>query len=99
MKKMNYTQEGKIDLNMKAWCFGIGLVDATKYHEALTKARGFLAVSDHQPGSYAAIFETENDAKIARNILEFYGARVSRSVMECHVNEDEIKAVKEKNKR
>ena len=88
-----------MEMNMTAYCFGIGKVDADKYFEALTKAKGFLAVSDHQPGSLAAIFETENDAKIARNLLEFSGAIVSKNVIECHVNSDEIKAVKEKTKR
>lgn len=88
-----------MEMNMKAWCFGIGAVDATKYSVPLTVARGFLAVSDYSDGSYAAIFDTENNAKIARNILDFSGAKVSKNVIECHVNEEEIKAIKEKNKR
>ena len=88
-----------MEMNVTAYCFGIGTMDARRYGDALIKARGFIAVSDHQPGSLAAIFETENDAKIARNLLEFSGAIVSRNVIECHVNADEIKAVKEKYKR
>ena len=90
-----------MELNMKAWCFGIGVVDSQKFAEPLTKARGFLAIADYVPGSYtyACIFETENDAKIARNLLEFDGAHVSQNVIECHVNSEEIKAVKEMNKR
>ena len=99
MKKMNTIEDYKIDLNIKAWCFGIGAVDATKYSVPLTAARGFLAVSDYSDGSYAAIFDTENNAKIARNILDFSGAKVSKNVIECYVNEDEIKAIKEKNKK
>lgn len=88
-----------MEMNVTAYCFGIGTVDAARYTEALIKAKGFLAVSDHQPGSLAAIFETENDAKVARNLLEFSGAIVSQNVIECRVNSEEIKAVKEKNKR
>ena len=88
-----------MEMNMTAYCFGIGVIDADRFFDALTKAKGFLAVSDHQPDSLAAIFETENDAKIARNLLEFSGAIVSKNVIECHVNSDEIKAVKEKTKR
>lgn len=90
-----------MEMNMKAWCFGIGIVDATKFSEPLMKARGFIGVADYPRDKYtcACIFETENDAKIARNLLEFDGAAVSRNVIECHVNEEEIKAIKEKNKR
>lgn len=90
-----------MEMNMKAFCFGISLVDATKFFEPLTKARGFLGVSEYPRDKHtlACVFETENDAKIARNLLEFDGAVVSRNVIECHVNEEEIKAVKEKNKR
>lgn len=90
-----------MELNMKAWCFGIGAVDSSKFGDALIHSRGFLAIADYIPGSYtyACIFETENDAKIARNILEFDGAAVSRNVIECKVNAEEVKLAKEKLKR
>lgn len=90
-----------MEMNVTAYCFGIGTVDAARYTDAIIKTKGFIALSANfqPPNSFAAIFETENDAKVARNILEFSGATVSQNVIECHVNAEEIKAVKEKNKR
>ena len=41
-----------MEMNMKAWCFGIGIVDATKFSEPLTKARGFIGVADYPRDKY-----------------------------------------------
>lgn len=50
-----------------------------------------MAISSQYPRGTLLLFETENNAKGARNLLRAKGVTCGTHICECHVSEEEIK--------
>lgn len=68
--------------------FGIGKGDAKRFFGTLKAIKGYVGIIDH-PQGLLMVFETENDAKIARNIMEYNGCEVGRNIFEVTIKESE----------
>lgn len=77
----------------KVYGFCIAGLDFMKYKDSITTAKGFIGVHvpEKRPQDALAIFATENDAKVCRNIMEYDGCRVGRDVVEVFVPKDEVR--------
>jgi len=78
----------KKDGEVKCWGFITSDADAVRNSEAIKAMHGLVGVHIANYGT-GLIFETENDAKIARNILEYEHCSVAREVQEVCIPEKE----------
>lgn len=61
----------------------------------IQKLDGFVAISPQYPRGILLLFETENNAKGARNLLRAEGVTCGTHICECSVPEEETKRAKE----
>ena len=85
-----YTTREKRDDEVECWGFGTGAVDpfkkaSRKAAEYITKMEGFLAV--HLPDTWHTlwIFDSENNAKKAKNLAEAKGIKCGREIAKIYV--------------
>lgn len=89
----------KKDGEVKCWGFITSDADAVRNSEAIKAMHGLVGVHIANYGT-GLIFETENDAKVARNILEYEQCSVSKEVQEVFIPEKEYqRAIANKEKR
>lgn len=75
---------------MKAWSVAVGNINplqkssrnAVKY---ISKLKGFVGISPHYPHGTLCFFKTENDAKIARNMMDAKGIQTGNNICEMDV--------------
>ena len=81
---------------MKAYVVGVGNVNplsrasrkAVKYISTL---QGLLGVTPYYPHGTAIIFDTLNNAKIAKNLMEAKGIQTGREIGEVDIDEKHAK--------
>lgn len=78
----------KKDGEVKCWGFITSDADAVRNSEAIKAMHGLVGVHIANYGT-GLIFDNENDAKIARNILEFEHCNVAKWVQEVFLPEKE----------
>lgn len=78
----------KKDGEVRCWGFITADSDAVNHAEMIKAMRGLVGVNISFNGM-GLIFETENDAKVARNILEYEKCSVSKEVREVFLPEKE----------
>ena len=75
---------------MKAWSVAVGNInplkkssrDAVKY---ISKLKGFVGFFPHYPKGTLCFFKSENDAKIARNKMDFKGIQTGKNICEMEI--------------
>ena len=78
------------DSQIRAYAFAVGNFEPfNKKSRAamriINKQEGRIGVSPQYPRGTVLLFATENDAKIARNRLDFEGIRTGSNICECFV--------------
>ena len=77
---------------MKAWSVAVGNInplqkesrEAVKYIKGL---KGFVGVYPHYPHGTFMFFDTENNAKIARNMMDAKGIQTGKNICEFEIGE------------
>lgn len=75
---------------MKAWSVAVGNInplqkasrDAVKY---IKKLKGFVGFYPHYPDGTLCFFKTENDAKRAKNMMEYEGIQTGYNICELEI--------------
>lgn len=78
------------DSQIRAYAFAVGNFEPfNKKSRAamriINKQEGLIGVSPQYPRGTVLLFATENDAKIARNRLDFEGIKTGSNICECFV--------------
>lgn len=89
----------KKDGEVMCWGFITSDADAVRNSEAIKAMHGLVGVHIGNYGT-GLIFETENDAKVARNILEYEHCNVAKWVQEVYIPEKEYQlAIKRRERK
>lgn len=76
---------------IKLFMFKISTESLFKLKEPTVKAEGIVGAVNEDPNTWGLLFKTENDAKIARNQLEYLGADLVGFVEPVRVDEALVK--------
>lgn len=76
---------------VKLFMFRIGTESLFKLKEPAVKAEGIIGAVNEDPNTWGLLFKSENDAKIARNQLEYLGADLVGFVEPVRVDEALVK--------
>lgn len=76
---------------MKVYTVAVGNVDPTnrrsiKAVEYIAKLKGLVGVHPHYPDGTLILFDTENNAKIARNMMNAKGIQTGRNICEVEID-------------
>lgn len=66
--------------------FGIGQHDLKLYKKSIESAKGYAGSILHPQGEIL-VFQTENDAKVARNILEFHHCSIGKEIYKIQIDD------------
>lgn len=85
---------------MKAWTVAVGNIDPTnrrsrKAVEYIAKLDGLLGVHPHYPDGTLILFDTENNAKTARNMMNAKGILTGRNICEVEIDDKYAKGAKQ----
>lgn len=76
---------------IKLFMFRISTESLFKLKEPTVKAEGIVGAVNEDPDTWGLLFKSENDAKIARNQLEYLGADLVGFVEPVRVDEALVK--------
>lgn len=76
---------------LKLFMFKISTESLFKLKEPTVKAEGIVGAVNEDPNTWGLLFKSENDAKIARNQLEYLGADLVGFVEPVRVDEALVK--------
>lgn len=100
MTDSNEPREGEV----KCWGFVTGAVNpllkaSRQAVDYIAKQQGFLAVHLPTPDKTLWVFDTENNAKMAKNLAEANGIICGREVVSFFVEKKYLKEAKDRKKR
>lgn len=78
----------------KLYGFGIKAKSLREYTDEVASLYGIVGATNLGNDDWSLLFEKLNDAKMARNVLEFMGAAVWKEVRECFVDEKMYRSFK-----
>ena len=76
-----------------AYGFSISRMDYQKYSDELRHARGFVGMEENKKG-LVCVFDTENNAKICRNIMDFCDTQVGKTVFNVKISKEYMRKQK-----
>lgn len=78
----------------KLYGFGIKAKSLLEYTDEVASLYGIVGATNLGNDDWSLLFEKLNDAKMARNVLDFMGAAVWKEVRECFVDEKMYRSFK-----
>ena len=84
---------------MKAYTVGVGNINPTskasrKAVDYIVTLNGFVGIHPQYPRGTLILFDTENNAKIARNLMNLKGITTGRNICEVEIDDKYAERVK-----